>query len=169
MDSIMSLGWLVHWLIFRYVSMVLTKCDPPYCNAIVSPWSWYISVKILTASESKSTLGLEITPNAYSWCPSAHFDMRNCAALVRSRQSIQFVRKTPCWRENSQLKWMFNNKITNKCTPLLFGGFYATMKETRRLHGFLCHLFKIANHILVGTLGCSRHVPRNVFDLLFLW
>jgi hypothetical protein len=65
---------------------------------MLSPWSWYISVSMLTASESKARFGLSTTPRAYNWCPRARLPNTNCAALVRSRQSTQLVLQIPFCR-----------------------------------------------------------------------
>lgn len=70
-------------------------CVDNISNNSLSPWSWYISVNILTASESNARFGWSTTPRAYNWCPKARFPNTNCAALVRSRQSTQLVLQMP--------------------------------------------------------------------------
>lgn len=89
----MSREWLVHWPILRYVSIVLTSAEPPYCRATVSPWSWNICVMRFTASESKGSRGWWMTPSACSWWPSAALAITNWAALVRLTNQVSEVLK----------------------------------------------------------------------------
>ena len=77
-----SCEWLDHRFVFLYIynqerkamtliSLVLIRGDTQYCDAIISPWSWNISVSKFTASVSHARSSLSIIPNANNCSPSA--------------------------------------------------------------------------------------------------
>ena len=65
-------------------------------RASVLPVASYMSMRWRAAEERASMVGLSEMPSAASWRPSAASPAANCATLVRSRQSMQLVRSTPC-------------------------------------------------------------------------
>lgn len=94
----------------------LCASDPPYCNAMLSPISTYMSIRTRTMFEDGSSFAFDRIPITASCCPMASTPALNCATFVRSKQletskvsaspesnhqsrrttySIQFVRRIP--------------------------------------------------------------------------
>lgn len=133
---------------------------------LLSPWSWYISVSISTASESNSRLGESTTPSAYNWWPRARFPNTNCAALVRSKQSTQFVRHIPFCNKilfRQGVSWLFKlqgtvstrrrwNRTAGGHTPILVlqgvrVRLWSSMEKPCHLYRFLCDVLQVTYDI----------------------
>lgn len=79
----------------RSVVTFLWASDPPYCRAMWSPISTYMSINTRTMVDDGSSLGLERMPITTSCCSIASTPALNCATLVRSRQLRRARRR---WR-----------------------------------------------------------------------
>lgn len=66
------------------------------CRERTLPMSSYMSISSRAALLWASMLGVSVSPRACSCCPRAVSPYANCATFVRSRQSMQLVRNTPC-------------------------------------------------------------------------
>ena len=73
-----------------------TTQNEPTCRERTLPMSSYMSISSRAALLWASMLGVSVSSRACSCCPRAVSPYANCATFVRSRQSMQLVRNTPC-------------------------------------------------------------------------
>lgn len=131
------------------------------CRERTLPISSYMSISSRAALLWASMLGMSASPRACSCCPRAVSPYANCATLVRSRQSMQLVRSTPCCSCTCCPCTLGSHAVSDKacahhglysktcasytCTP------WSVLQHTCKLHGDTAGLYFKTLQILQDT------------------
>lgn len=106
-------------------------------------------------------------PILHTWCPRAHLPIANCAVLVLSRQSTQFVRTTPVCKHPHSVLWPWKPLYLQIKAVIFFHFFYSNLpkrqiqihKPLKKRLDYLQDIFLTMNLLTRDSLLTQVH-PR---------
>lgn len=112
-------------------------------------------------------------PILHTWCPRAHLPIANCAVLVLSRQSTQFVRTTPVCKHPHSVLWPWKPLYLQIKAVIFFHFFYSNLpkrqiqihKPLKKRLDYLQDIFLTMNLLTIGTLYLLRCIPEFFADM----